>query len=56
MNQGGGHVSLHMVGLYKVARPYILENNQYAMGTAVSRVPGARFVLKAKEPGIAGER
>lgn len=57
MNQGGVHEAFNMVGLYKLPVLYILENNQYAMGTAISRSTGQPdFVLKAKAHGIAGER
>lgn len=56
MNQGGVHESLNMVGLYKLPVLYILENNRYAMGTALDRSTGQTdFVLKAKAHGIAGE-
>jgi pyruvate dehydrogenase E1 component alpha subunit len=57
MNQGGVHEAFNMVGLYKVPVLYLLENNQYAMGTSVERSTGQPdFVLKARAHGIAGER
>jgi TPP-dependent pyruvate/acetoin dehydrogenase alpha subunit len=56
MNQGGVHEALNMVGLYKLPILYILENNQYAMGTSVARSTGQPdFVLKARAHGIEGE-
>lgn len=57
MNQGGVHEAFNMVGLYKLPVLYILENNQFAMGTSVERSTGQPdFVLKAKAHGIAGEK
>src|SRR5579862_2386738 len=57
MNQGGVHEALNMVGLYQLPVLYILENNQYAMGTSVERSTGQPdFVFKAKAHGIQGER
>jgi pyruvate dehydrogenase E1 component alpha subunit len=57
MNQGGVHEALNMAGLYKLPILYILENNQFAMGTSVERSTGQPdFVLKAKAHGIAGEK
>ena len=46
-----------MAGLYKLPILYVLENNQYAMGTALNRSTGQKdFVLKARAHGIQGER
>lgn len=57
MNQGGVHESMNMVGLYKLPVLFILENNQYAMGTSVSRSTGQPdFVMKANAHGIKGEQ
>ncbi len=57
MNQGGVHESMNMIGLYKLPVLFILENNQYAMGTAVSRSTGQPdFVMKAAAHGIKGEK
>ncbi len=57
MNQGGVHEAMNMAGLYRLPILYVLENNQYAMGTAISRSTGQPdFVLKARAHGIEGER
>jgi pyruvate dehydrogenase E1 component alpha subunit len=57
MNQGGVHEALNMVGLYGLPVLYILENNQYAMGTSLQRSTAQPdFVLKAKAHGIDGEK
>jgi TPP-dependent pyruvate/acetoin dehydrogenase alpha subunit len=46
-----------MVGLYKLPVLYVLENNQFAMGTSLQRSTGQQdFVLKARAHGIAGEK
>ncbi len=57
MNQGGVHEAMNMVGLYKLPVLFILENNQFAMGTSVQRSTGQPdFVLKANAHGIQGEK
>jgi pyruvate dehydrogenase E1 component alpha subunit len=57
INQGGVHESMNMAALYGVPVLFILENNGYAMGTAVERsTRQPDMVAKAAAHGIAGEQ
>ncbi len=49
VNEGAFHESLNVAGLWKLPVIFICENNQYGMGTAVSRVSALpRIVDRAK--------
>ncbi|NUQ69656.1 MAG: pyruvate dehydrogenase (acetyl-transferring) E1 component subunit alpha [Chthonomonadales bacterium] len=57
MNQGGVHEALNMAGLYSLPILFILENNGYAMGTAVHRSTAQPdMLLKARAHGVDARR
>ncbi len=56
-NIGGFHEALSLAGLWKLPVVFICENNQYAMGTPMSRTtPLDDLTLKAQGYGMAGDR
>lgn len=56
-NIGGFHEAMSLAGLWKLPVVFICENNQYAMGTPMSRTTPLRdLTLKAQGYGMAGDR
>ncbi|MEM7515338.1 MAG: thiamine pyrophosphate-dependent enzyme, partial [Planctomycetota bacterium] len=56
-NIGGFHEALSLAGLWKLPIVFICENNQYAMGTPMSRTsPLDDLTLKAQGYGMQGDR
>ena len=57
MNNGQVFESFNMASIWKLPVLYIIENNQYGMGTAVSKVSAGSDLFKRGEPfGIPGEK
>jgi pyruvate dehydrogenase E1 component alpha subunit len=56
-NSGGFHEGLSLAGLWRLPVVFICENNQYSMGTPLSRTtPLKDLSAKAQGYGIAGDR
>lgn len=57
VNEGAFHESLNLAALWRLPVVYIIENNQYAMGTSVERASAVKELYKrACAYGIPGER
>lgn len=52
VNQGGFHEALNMASVWNLPAIYVVENNQYGMGTAFSRVSTTEMITKASPYGI----
>jgi pyruvate dehydrogenase E1 component alpha subunit len=56
-NIGGFHEAMSLAGLWKLPIVFVVENNQYAMGTPLERTsPLKDLSIKAKGYGMAGDR
>ncbi len=49
--QGTFHESLNMASLWNLPAIYVIENNQYGMGTACSRAVAVKDIAASKAPG-----
>ena len=57
MNNGQVFESFNMASIWKLPVLYIIENNQYGMGTSISKVAAGSDLYKRGEPfGIPGEK
>lgn len=55
VNQGSFHESLNLAAIWKIPVIYVIENNMYAMGTALNRASSVENLAdKAKAYGIEG--
>jgi pyruvate dehydrogenase E1 component alpha subunit len=49
--QGTFHESLNIAGLWKLPAVYVIENNQYGMGTSCARAVAVEQIAESKAPG-----
>jgi len=56
VNQGGFHEALNMAAIWQLPAIYVVENNQYGMGTAFHRVSLTEMVEKSSPYGISASR
>lgn len=52
VNQGGFHEALNMASVWNLPAIYVVENNEYGMGTAFHRVSTTEMITKASPYGI----